>query len=69
MACLGKIHLLVLSLVGLCMLSVSLQVVHLLTFQVCSMGALRGSSSLTSPSYNLLFALPLEAHVFLLQHI
>lgn len=64
-----KIHLLVPSLAGLCMLSVSLQVVHLLTFQVCSMGAFRGSSSLTSPSYNLLFALPLEAHVFLLQHI
>lgn len=69
MACLRKIHLLVLSLVGLCMLSVSLQVVLLLTIQVCSMGAFHGSSSLTSPSYNLLFALPLEAHVFLLQHI
>lgn len=69
MACLGKIHLLVPSLAGLCMLSVSLQVVHLLTFQVCSMGAFYGRSSLTNPSYNLFLALPFEVHVFLLQHI
>lgn len=68
-SCLGKIHLLVPSLAGLCMVNVSLQVVHLLTFQVCSMGAFHGSSSLTNPSYNLLFPLPFEARVFLLQHI